>query len=124
MGLWDTLSEALAEARKAAAQETGRVAARSAADRLVARAEALLDGTLSSAEESLADAEASRAGREDVRPDPSDADALAERIRGAAESVGDVDASHRARTRASKEEAARAELERIKAELRARRGED
>ena len=50
------------------------------------------------------------------------ADDLEARIRGAAESVEEAGEAHRARQRASREEAARAELERIKAELRARRG--
>lgn len=122
MGLWDVLNEALADARKAAAQETGRIAARSAADRLIARAESLLDGTLSEAEDALADAEAARSGRDDVRPDPTSADDLEAKIRGAAESVEEAGDAYRARQRASREEAARAELERIKAELRARRG--
>ena len=116
MSLLDKLKKAWAESSKDVADQARDAAAELAVRQAAAAArkavEAVGDELVGDLEAGLAREEAARRGRADVRPDGQAAEQIAARIEGQA------DAAQAARTRrAEREQKAREELARLKAEM-------
>ena len=80
MSVWNAFKTALASARSRAKTEAAQAAARSVARSTQEAVERLGEDVLGDAEAALERATLAREGREDVRPDSSEADAIAARI--------------------------------------------
>jgi arginine utilization protein RocB len=126
MGFWDDLWGRIQQTTDAAKEEATKRAASAAVDRLKRQVESAADEALSSAEKELEEAQRAREGRPEYRPsaDASDADSiiasseamLAARRRG---EPAAAPSSTYAEQRQARQDRARAELEALKAKLKA-----
>jgi len=119
MGLWDDLTGWLRQGRDRAATEAAKAAARQAAESVMATVDEAGEEALGFAERELKAAEKAREGRPTYTPSRADADAIAAQVEAAAKASEESAAA--ARARPSPELDARAELERLKAEMKAKR---
>ncbi len=126
MGFWDDLWGRIQQTSDAAKEEATKRAAAAAVDRLKRQVESAADEALSAAEQELAEAQGAREGRTEYRPsaDGTTADSiiasseamLSARRRG--EPTAAPTTSY-AEQRKARQEKARAELEALKAKLKA-----
>lgn len=121
MGLWDDLTGWLRQSRDRAATEAAKAAAKKAVDGVVARVDEAGEEALGFAERELRAAEKAREGRPDWKPSRDGADAIAAQVEAAAKAS--EDSSRALRPGEASAIDAKAELEKLKAELRARRRE-
>jgi hypothetical protein len=77
VGFWNKIKQAFGAAKTDAERAAATAALKAAAASAVKAAENAADGFVTDAEARLADEENARSGRQDVRPDPSEADAIA-----------------------------------------------
>ena len=125
MGFWDELWGRIQQTTDAAKEEATKRAAAAAVDRLKKQVESAADDALSAAEKELAEAQQAREGRTEYKPtaDRSSADSII------ASSEAMLSANRRgqpaaapatsyAEKRKARQDAARAELEALKAKLR------
>ena len=126
MGFWDDLWERIQQTSDAAKQEATKRAASAAVDRLKKQVESAADEALSSAERELAEAQQAREGRPEYKPteDRSTADSIIASSEAmlAASRRGEPSAAPTtsyAEQRKARQDAAKAELEALKAKLRA-----
>ena len=126
MGFWDELWGRVQQTSDAAKEEATKRAAAAAVDRLKKQVESAADEALSSAERELAEAQQAREGRTEYKPteDRSTADSIIASSEAmlAANRRGQPAAAPKtsyAEQRQARQDAAKAELEALKAKLRA-----